>query len=57
MTRRPMSARRACAVIDAAELVKAPNWPDSRRWHVVSGGDVLVIIEPSYRGGGRNGWT
>jgi hypothetical protein len=56
-----MSARRARAVIEAAELVKAPNWRDSRHWHVVTGdGEVLVVIAPSYGGTsrtGRNGWT
>ncbi|MFJ7998965.1 hypothetical protein ACIQ7D_17715 [Streptomyces sp. NPDC096310] len=60
MTSKPISARHARAIIEAAELVKAPDWPDTRRWHVVSGGDVLVVIEPSYRGAsrsGRNGWT
>ena len=57
--RRPLSATAAQAVIDAAEIVKAPDWSDTRRWHVVSGGDVLVVIEPSYGGtsrSGRNGW-
>lgn len=58
--RRPLSAKAARAVIDAARIVKAPDWTDTRTWHVVSGGDVLVIIEPSYGGNsrtGRNGWT
>ncbi|WP_055693403.1 hypothetical protein [Streptomyces prasinopilosus] len=60
MTHRPMSARRARAVVDAATLVKAPDWRESRCWHVVSGGAVLVVVEPSYGGTsatGRNGWT
>ncbi|MFJ6559961.1 hypothetical protein ACIQMV_08770 [Streptomyces sp. NPDC091412] len=54
-----MSARRARAIIDAAALVKAPDWRESREWHVVSGGEVLVVIVPSYGGtsrSGRNGW-
>lgn len=58
MTR--LSAAKARAVIDAAVLVKAPSWGVDRRWHVVSGGTVLVVIEPSYGGTsrtGRNGWT
>jgi hypothetical protein len=47
-------------VIDAAAVVKAPTWSEDRRWHVTSGGQVLVIVEPSYGGAsrsGRNGWT
>ena len=55
-----MSARRARAIIDAATLVKAPNWWESRRWHVVSGGELLVVVAPAYGGtsaSGRNGWT
>ncbi|NEA52410.1 hypothetical protein [Streptomyces sp. SID10815] len=59
MTRRPMSVSAARAVIDAAVLVKAPDWSESRHWHVVSGGRRLLVIEPSYRGvsrTGRNGW-
>lgn len=57
---RPLSAKAARALIDAAELVKAPDWADTRNWHVVSGGAVLVVIEPSYGGtsrSGRNGWN
>lgn len=60
MTRRPMSARRARAIIEAAVLVKAPDWSDTRQWHVVSGGQLLVVVAPSYGGtsrAGRNGWT
>lgn len=59
MTRHPISARRAREVIDGAELVKAPDWRDTRNWHVVSGGKVLVVVAPSYGGtsrSGRNGW-
>ncbi|WP_328336762.1 hypothetical protein [Streptomyces violaceus] len=59
MTVRRMSARRAREVIEAAELVKAPDWSDTRHWHVVSDGEVLVVVAPSYGGtsrSGRNGW-
>ncbi|NUP47263.1 MAG: hypothetical protein HOW97_08105 [Catenulispora sp.] len=55
MTRR-LSAAAARAVIEAAERVKAPTWPEDNRWHVVSGGQVLVVIEPAYSGGRRAGW-
>ncbi len=54
-----MSARRARAVVEAARLVKAPDWPDTHTWHVVADGQVLVVVEPSYGGTsatGRNGW-
>lgn len=54
MTR--LSAKDARATIDAATLVKAPSWSEDHRWHVVSGGTVLVVIEPAYSGGRRNGW-
>lgn len=60
MTARRVSARRARAIIDAAVLVKAPDWSESRRWHVVSGDMLLVVVAPSYGGTsrtGRNGWT
>ncbi|WP_329215226.1 hypothetical protein OG352_06350 [Streptomyces sp. NBC_01485] len=60
MTRRPMPACAAQTVIDAAGLAKAPDWPETRHWHVVSGGHALVVIEPSYGGNsrtGRNGWN
>ncbi|MFJ8345046.1 hypothetical protein ACIQ9J_01455 [Streptomyces sp. NPDC094153] len=56
---RPLSVKAARAVIDAAELVKAPDWSDTRQWHVVSGGRLLVVVSPSYGGTsrtGRNGW-
>jgi len=59
VTTRPLSARQARAVVEAARLVKAPHWPDTRAWHVVADGEVLVIVEPSYGGTsatGRNGW-
>jgi hypothetical protein len=55
-----MSAKRAAAIIGGAQLVKAPDWPDTRHWHVVSGGNALVVIASSYGGvsrSGRNGWT
>jgi hypothetical protein len=57
--RRRLSVRRARQVIDAATLVKAPDWPDTRHWHVVSGDLLLVVVAPSYGGtsrSGRNGW-
>ncbi|HEY6114649.1 MAG TPA: hypothetical protein VI172_01710 [Candidatus Dormibacteraeota bacterium] len=57
---RRLSARRADAIIAAATLVKAPNWADTRNWHVVSDGQILVVVAPSYGGAssnGRNGWT
>lgn len=59
MTRRPISARRAQDIIDSAELVKAPDWRDTKRWQVTAGEEVLVVITPSYGGAsrsGRNGW-
>ena len=54
---RPLSSRRARAVVDAAVLVKAPDWSDSRAWHVTSGSRLLVIVEPAYSAGARRGWT
>lgn len=57
---RPLSAKTARAITAAAETVKAPDHRDTNCWHVVSGGRVLVVIEPSYGGTsrtGRNGWT
>ncbi|MFJ6566628.1 hypothetical protein ACIQNU_04360 [Streptomyces sp. NPDC091292] len=60
MVTRPLSARRARAILDDAELVKAPDWPNTRHWHVISGGQILVVIEPPYGGTsrtGRNGWN
>ncbi|MBL3664514.1 hypothetical protein JL475_00440 [Streptomyces sp. M2CJ-2] len=59
MTRRPMSARRARAVVVQARLVKAPDWSDTRAWHVVADDVVLVVVSPSYGGtsrSGRNKW-
>lgn len=59
MPRRRLTARRAQAVLDAAVLAKAPDWPETRTWHVVSGGVLLVVVTPSYGGTGRtgrNGW-
>lgn len=59
MTARRMSARRARAIIDAAVLVKAPAGSEPHTWHVVSGGEVLVVVAPAYGGtsaSGRNGW-
>ncbi len=54
MTR--MSARQAREVIEGAELVKAPTWSEDRRWHVVSGDTLLVVIEPGCSGIRRTGW-
>lgn len=51
-----LTAAKARAVLDAAVLVKAPSWREDRRWHVVSGGTVLVVLEPAYTGGRRTGW-
>jgi hypothetical protein len=56
MTARRLTARQAQAVIDAAVLVKAPDWADTRAWHVMSSDVVLVIVTPSYGGTRRNGW-
>lgn len=57
MTRR-LTSTAARAILDAAEIAKAPDWPESRQWRVVSGARVLVIILPSYSMlGRRNGWT
>jgi len=61
VTRRPLSARKARAVVETAVVVKAPSWSEDRRWQVVAADStVLVIVEPSYGGAsrsGRNGWT
>ena len=55
-----MSARRAREIIKDAKPVKAPDWRESRHWHVVTDdGEVLVVVSPSYGGAsatGRNGW-
>lgn len=51
-----LSVAKARTIIEAAELVKAPTWPEDRRWHVVSGGTVLVVLEPAYSGTRRAGW-
>jgi hypothetical protein len=60
IARRPMSAAKARAIIDGAQLVKAPDWRETRNWHVVTdGGEVLVVVAPSYGGAsqsGHNGW-
>jgi hypothetical protein len=52
-----LSPAKARAVIDAAVLVKAPSWREDRRWHVVAGDLVLVVVEPAYSGTRRTGWT
>jgi hypothetical protein len=51
-----LPAHRIRETIEAAVVVKAPSWSEDHRWHVVSGGTVLVVIEPAYRGITRNGW-
>lgn len=55
MTRR-LSAKAARQVIETARLEKAPDWPETRRWHVVAGDLLLAVIEPAYQGARRNGW-
>lgn len=55
MTRR-LSPAKARVILESADLVKAPTWQEDRRWHVVSGDLVLVVLEPAYTGGRRNGW-
>lgn len=55
MTRR-LSVKAARAVLDAAELVKASDWSESRCWLVMSGGRQLAVIEPAWQTGRRNGW-
>ncbi|MEU7240284.1 hypothetical protein [Streptomyces sparsogenes] len=58
MTRRPMSARRARAIIETATLTKALTWSEDRDWHVIdSNSQVLVVVAPNYRAGRRSGWT
>ncbi len=58
--RRRLTQKKAREIIDGARLVKAPDWADSRAWHVVAeDGSVLVVVSPSYGGAsssGRNGW-
>lgn len=55
---RRLSATAARAILDAAEIVKAPDWSETRQWRVVSGPRVLVHILPSYSTlGRRDGWT
>lgn len=55
MTRR-LSVKAARAVLEAAELVKAPDWSESRTWLVVSGEHQLAVIEPAWQTGRRDGW-
>ena len=52
-----ISARRAKQLIEAADLVKAPDWRESHCWHVVADGETLVVVEPAYRAGTRRGWS
>lgn len=52
-----ISARRAKQLVEAAELVKAPDWRETNSWHVVADGETLVVVEPAYRAGTRRGWS
>jgi len=56
-----LTQKKAQEIADGAELVKAPDWATTNRWHVVDAdGTVLVVVSPSYGGAsrsGRNGWT
>ncbi|WP_281154712.1 hypothetical protein [Streptomyces sp. HYC2] len=48
------------AVIDAAELVRAPDYRDSHTWILRSGDTLIGYVVPSYGGtsrSGRNGWV
>jgi hypothetical protein len=60
VSRKRLTEKQAQAVIDGAQLVKAPDWRETSRWHVVADdGTVLVVVSPSYGGigrSGRNGW-
>lgn len=59
MTPKRMTDRAARTLLESAELVKAPDWSETHRWHVVADGKVLIVVEPSYGGAsrtGRNGW-
>jgi hypothetical protein len=39
------------------ELVRAPDWADSRAWHVMVGGKRAGTVRPTWRGEGtRHGW-
>jgi hypothetical protein len=52
--------KRAQAVVDAAELVRAPDYRDSHTWILRSGDTLLGYVVPSYGGtsrSGRNGWA
>jgi hypothetical protein len=52
--------KRAQAVIDAAELVRAPDYRESHMWVLRSGDTLIGYVVPSYGGvsrSGRNGWT
>ncbi|GAA3785521.1 hypothetical protein GCM10022206_26700 [Streptomyces chiangmaiensis] len=52
--------KRAQALVDAAELVRAPDYRDSHTWILRSGDTLLGYVVPSYGGtsrSGRNGWA
>lgn len=54
--RKRLTQKRAQEIVDGATLVKAPDWSESSRWHVVAAdGTVLVVVSPSYGGAGRSG--
>lgn len=59
--RKRLTQKKAQEIADSADLVKAPDWATTKRWHVVAAdGTVLVVVSPSYGGAGRtgrNGWT
>lgn len=54
-----LSKSRAQAVIDAAELIRASDYRESRTWILRSGDTLIGYVAPSYGGAsrsGRNGW-
>jgi hypothetical protein len=52
--------KKAEAILDAAELVRAPDYRDSHAWILHSGDTLIGYVVPSYGGtsrSGRNGWV